>query len=222
VRVDPPGFRVEFSGTGLRTALKTAGVPLTRASAPAQSRLPVKVPQSGPSLRAVQRQQFEFGLRIATGAFKWLVEDMLGLVSATLRPSVTDAAATRAEPASQVEVVKSITRSPAIQLRAAVKPLQAEPPAIALLRSGKSATAYSETGGASVLIVHSERAQAVFVHPRVLAQAATATPVPAVAVSEISRSAPLQQYDGHRQDIFEVQATIRRHAPGKRHLDRFG
>jgi len=169
------------------------------------------VPQSGASLAALQRQQFEFGLRIVTGAFSRLVVDVLGLTPAAPPPLVTEKPALDNHPESVSPVVNLPTPQTPIAAPIPVEtPLSANQPV-----TGEAAPQASPQATPAVIGtpfgIHPENAQATAVNPPTLAQASLASPVPAIvaAVSEVAHSASLQQHGKHRLDIFDSQFAVR-------------
>ncbi|GMQ99989.1 MAG: hypothetical protein BMS9Abin18_0819 [Zetaproteobacteria bacterium] len=160
------------------------------------------VSQSSSSLTALQRQLFEFGLRIVTGGFSRLVVDILRLTPATPPPLVTEKPALNNRPESVSPVVNMPTPQTSI-----AAPIPMETPLSANQSAPREAT--------PVVIeapfgIHPENAQATAVNPPTPAQASPASPVPAIvtAVSEVARSAPLQQHGKHRLDIFDSQSAV--------------
>jgi len=185
------------------------------------------VPQSGASLAALQRQQFEFGLRVVTGAFSRLVVDALGLTPAAPPPLVTEKPALDNRP----ESVSPVANLPAPQTPIAA-PIPVETPLSANQPVTGEAVPQASPQATPAVIgtpfgIHPENAQAAAVNPPTPAQASPATPTPAIvaAVGETTRPTPLQQHDERRLDIFDSQLGIRNRATHSHtltgtHLDR--
>jgi len=169
------------------------------------------VSQSSASLAALQRQLFEFGLRIVTGGFSRLVVDVLGLTPAAPPPLVTEKPALDNRRESISAVVNIPTpRTPV------VAPIPVETPLSAHQSVPREVTPQALPQTTPAVIgapfgLHPENAQATAVNPPTLVQASPASPVPAIVteVSEIARSAPLQQHGKHRLDTFDSQFGVR-------------
>jgi len=181
------------------------------------------VPQSGTNRTALQRQLFEFGLRIVTGAFSRLVTDILGLTPPgtaaspiTEKPTVDN----RSEPVL-LTVNTSTLQSPAIApipVVASAPANQPEAKEIVLQTLTQSTPVATRTPST----INPKDIQGAVVPPFVPAQAPAVTPIPSIiaAVSEITRSAPLDQHSRRRIDIFDVQnASTGMHAKTGSRLD---
>jgi len=213
--VNVPRLQPRVSPIGLRTTPETGGVsPALRPGRPLTSTTSVvptpAVSQSTASLAALQRQLFEFGLRIVTGGFSRLVVDVLGLTPAAPPPLVT-------EKLTLDNRRKSI--SPVVNIPAPQTPVVAPIPVGTPLSANQSVSRESIPQAlpqaTQVVIgvpfgIHPENAQATAVNPPTLAQASPVTPVPAIiaVVSEVARSAPLQQHGKHRLDTFDSQFAV--------------
>jgi len=213
--VNVPGLQRRVSGAGLQPTLEPGRA--SPALRPHRTPTPTiavapepAAPRSGASLAALQRQQFEFGLRIVTGAFSRLVVDVLGLTPATPPPLVTEKPAPDNRP-------KSV--SPAVNLPAPQTPIAAPIPVETPLSANRPATgeaapqALPQATPAVIgtpFGIHPENAQAAAVSPPTPAQASPVTSTPAIvaAVDEATPSAPLQQHERHRLDIFDSRFGV--------------
>jgi len=217
--VNIPELQRRVSPVGLQPTPETgrASPALRSGRMPASATTVVPGPavsQSSSSLTALQRQLFEFGLRIVTGGFSRLVVNVLGLTSATPPPLVTERSALDNRPESVSPVVNMPT--PKIPIAA---PIVVETPLSANQSIPKKSTPQALPQAIPAVIgapfgIHPENVQATAVNPLTPAQASPASPVPPIvaAVSEVARSAPLQQHGKHRLDTFDSQFGIRNRA----------
>jgi len=215
--VNVPELQRRVSPVGLQPTPETgrASPALRSGRTPASATTVVPGPtpavsQSSSSLTALQRQLFEFGLRIVTGGFSRLVVNVLGLTPATPPPLVTKRSALD----NRLESVSPVVNMPTPQTPIAA-PIPVETPLSANQPAPRETTpqALSQTTPAVIgapFGIHPENIQATAVNPLTPAQASPASPVPAIvaAVSEVARSAPLQQHGKHRLDIFDSQSAV--------------
>jgi len=186
-------------------------------------------PQSTSTIAALQRQLFEFGLRIVTGAFSRLVTDVLGLKPAV---SAQQAVEKPAMDNPQESVSPTATISP--HQTPTVAPIPVATASVNQLNQSvtKEGTPQALTQAAparttTLAHINPKNVQAVVIPPLILPQTPEVTPIPPIiaAVSEIARSSPIPQHKRRRLDIFDTQVTSRNHAARSRmqlgnHLDR--
>jgi len=175
------------------------------------------------SLAVLDRQRFEFSLRIITGAFSRLVINILGL-KPNVPPSLVTTGAVQAI-ASQSAI--STENRTALQPQQGVTPLTTENNLslpVNQVPTQEIVPPMPELTNASPT-VHSERAQAVAIQPLTLPQPVQVSPSleTVAAISPLSPYMALGQHKGHKLDIFDVTMSQNRDTltqdPSSKRLD---
>jgi len=182
------------------------------------------------TIAALQRQLFEFGLRIVTGAFSRLVTDVLGLSPAVPAPPVMEQSVVDGgqEAMSPTAAISSPQTPTVVPIPVATASSANQPMAEEILPQVLTQTAQASPALTGTLAhINPKNVQAVVIPPLTLAQAPEVTPIPPIIapVSEITRSSPLNHNKRRRLDIFDTQITPGNHAARSRmrtgsHLDR--